>query len=152
MVVTDPDAKMQIVYDMLYPRSWLAEKSNDDPEGRTNAEYLKADYLRRFELTRPQTLGGAISQMCAGLTHHVSKARLGKISTSIPKVMIVTGDADHLVAPSNSKYLKAAMPEAEYVVYDNTGHGISIQRKEMYNALLERVFTEGRERSRAMAN
>lgn len=87
--------------------------------------------------------------MCAGLTHHVSKARLARISSSIPKVLIITGDVDHLVAPSNSKALKAAMPEAEYVVYENTGHGISIQRKEQYNALLERVFAEGREKARA---
>lgn len=41
LVVTDPNAKMQIIYDMLYPRSWLVEISLDDPEGRTNEEYLK---------------------------------------------------------------------------------------------------------------
>ncbi|KAF7983056.1 hypothetical protein HWV62_23949 [Athelia sp. TMB] len=149
MVVTEPHAKMAIIYDMMYPSSWLAEKALNDPEGRTNAELLKEDYLRRFELTPPQTLGGAVSQMAAGLTHSVSKARLVRIASTIPKVLIVTGDVDHLVAPTNSKYLSQCMPQAEYVIFENTGHGLCIQRKERYNALLEKVFAEGREKSTA---
>lgn len=102
-------------------------------------------YLHRIEITRPQTLIGSFSQMSAGLTHHVTPARLSQIS-SIPKVAIVTGDQDNLVAPSNSAYLKEHMKEAEYVVFENTGHSVQAQRKERFNELLERVFREGRER------
>ena len=87
--------------------------------------------------------------MAAGLTHSVSKARLVRIASTIPKVLIVTGDVDHLVAPTNSKYLSQCMPQAEYVIFENTGHGLCIQRKERYNALLEKVFAEGREKSTA---
>lgn len=88
--------------------------------------------------------------MCAGLTHHVTPARLSKISASIPKVTIVTGDQDNLVAPTNSKIIKSHMPEAEYVMFEDTGHGINMQASERYNALLERTFAEGRERARAV--
>lgn len=85
--------------------------------------------------------------MSAGLTHHVTSQRLSKISSSIPKVVIVTGDQDNLVAPSNSVYLKKHMKEAEYVVFEDTGHVIHTQRNERFNELLERVFKEGRERA-----
>jgi len=102
-------------------------------------------FLRRIEITRPQTLVGALSQMCAGLTHYVSPARLATISSGIPKVTIVTGDMDNLVAPSNSAYMKKYMMEAEYLVFEGNGHAINTQAKTRYNALLERVFAEGRE-------
>lgn len=81
--------------------------------------------------------------MCAGFTHHVQPERLAQISKTIPKVMILTGDEDHLVRPTNSAYLKKQMAEAEYVVWKDTGHVMSIQYAERFNALLERVFQEG---------
>lgn len=87
--------------------------------------------------------------MHAGLGHHVTPARLSSISSTIPKVTIVTGDQDNLVPPANSKYMKEHMREAEYLVFEDTGHAINVQRKERYNALLERVFAEGREKARA---
>jgi pimeloyl-ACP methyl ester carboxylesterase len=57
--------------------------------------------------------------------------------------MILTGDEDHLVRPTNSAYLKKHMAEAEYVVWKNTGHAVNMQHVERFNALLERVFEEG---------
>ncbi|KAH9009179.1 Alpha/Beta hydrolase protein [Lactarius pseudohatsudake] len=67
--------------------------------------------------------------------------RLAQISKAIPKVLILTGDQDHYIRPSNSAYLSKHMPEAEFVVWMDTGHAV--------NMLLERVFldSEGRERS-----
>ena len=89
---------------------------------------------------------GTLSQMCAGLTHYVSPERLHKISQSIPKVVIVTGDEDHLVHPNNSKYLKDNMPEAEYVEFSNTGHAIHLQWPKRYSELIERTIQEGKKR------
>ena len=85
--------------------------------------------------------------MCAGLTHHLQPERLRKISASIPKVAIVTGDEDHLVDPSNSEYLQKNMPEAEYIVWEGTGHAIHMQWPERYDSLLERILEEGRQAS-----
>ena len=81
--------------------------------------------------------------MWAGSTHHVQPSRLAQISKTIPKVVILTGDDDHLVRPTNSAYLKKHMPEAEYIVWKDTGHVVSLQHVERFNALLERVFQEG---------
>jgi len=38
----DPDVKVPIIMDMLYPPEWLAKKATDDPEGRTNLEVQSA--------------------------------------------------------------------------------------------------------------
>jgi pimeloyl-ACP methyl ester carboxylesterase len=82
--------------------------------------------------------------MCAGLTHHVTPDRLKKISSSIPKVIIVTGDADHLVHPRNSFRLKEVMPEAEFIQWKDTGHAVHTQDPDRFNEMLKRVFEEGK--------
>ncbi|KAF9257784.1 alpha/beta-hydrolase [Marasmius fiardii PR-910] len=138
------EVKIPFILEMLYPISWLDEVAEDDPERRTNRE-LQATHLRkRIALTRLQTMVGAFSQMSAGLTHYVSDDRLRKISASIPKVLILTGDVDNLVDPRNSIYLKSQMPEAEFVQWETTGHGIHYQRHKWFNETVERVSKEGR--------
>ncbi|KAF9072988.1 alpha/beta-hydrolase [Rhodocollybia butyracea] len=143
----DPADRIPILLDLLYTSSWLEEKALDDPQGRTNRQVETEGYARRFAFTRPQTLLGALSQQGAGLTHHVSADRLRQISKSIPKVALATGDEDHLVYTHNTVYLKKQMVEAEVVEFKNTGHAIHYQRYREFNAMLERVFKEGRERS-----
>lgn len=84
--------------------------------------------------------------MYAGLTHSVSPERLQKISSTVPKVLILTGDDDNLVRPEYSKYLKENMPEAEYVVWEGTGHAIQLQDPSRFTTTIERVVTEGRQK------
>ncbi|KAJ3559884.1 hypothetical protein NM688_g69 [Phlebia brevispora] len=138
--------KIPMIHDMVFPREWLDAKAEDDPQGRTNREVQSEIYRKRMDVTRPQTFMGTISQMAAGLTHYMSPDRLRRISKSVPKVLILTGDEDHLVRPSNSIHLKQHMPEAELVEWERTGHGIHVQWKKRFNDLLERVFEEGRQR------
>jgi len=144
---------------MCFNTSWLDATSENDATGRTNREVQAAvslvmnelitliirykSYKERMAFTRIQKPLGAISQMWAGFTHHVQAERLAQISKTIPKVVILTGDEDHLVRPTNSAYLKKHMPEAEYVVWGDTGHVVNLQHVERFNALLERVFNEG---------
>ncbi|KAI0664971.1 alpha/beta-hydrolase [Cubamyces menziesii] len=147
MMISEPEKKIPIVLEMLFPKDWLDSKREDDVEGRTNREVEAEAYLKRVQYTRPQTFIGAVSQMAAALTHHVSPKRLQHISSSIPKVVIVTGDTDNLIDPSNSRLLKKHMPEAELIVREGAGHGVHIQYKSWFNELLERVFREGREKA-----
>jgi pimeloyl-ACP methyl ester carboxylesterase len=100
-------------------------------------------YDKSAASTPDQKPAGSASQMWAGLTHHVKAKRLAKISKAIPKVMILTGDQDHLVRSSNSTYLSKHMPEAELVTWKETGHVVNMQHVERFNTLLERVFHEG---------
>ncbi|KAG6841335.1 hypothetical protein C0991_012160 [Blastosporella zonata] len=146
----DPAQKAALVADMLFPKSWLDLKAEDDAAGRTNRQVQIEVFIRRVSITQPQRFLGHISQMAAGLTHHCSADRLRLISSAIPKVVILTGDIDNLVLPSHSLELKASMPEAEYIQWKETGHGIYNQRPKQFNALLERTFREGQERSQAL--
>jgi len=129
---------------MVYSTGWLYEKASD---GRTNLERQTEDYRRRIEITKPMTLIGSLSQMFAALTHYVHPTRLQAVSSSIPKVVLLTGDQDNLVQPSNSVRMKNSMPEAEFIQWKETGHGIHLQRLAEFNALIERVVEEGKERA-----
>ncbi|KAL5511750.1 hypothetical protein ACEPAH_4968 [Sanghuangporus vaninii] len=148
-VISDPYKKVPLAMNMLFPESFLNAKAEGDPNNRTNRQIQEQEYYKRIAAIRVQSPVGALSQMSAGLTHRVTPDRLREISRSIPKVLIVCGDQDNLVDPRNSKYLKENMPEAEYVVFENTGHALHLQWPERYNKLLERVMKEGRERMEA---
>ncbi|KAI0002146.1 alpha/beta-hydrolase [Russula compacta] len=144
--IKDPKKRVPYLVEACFTASWLDTNAEDDAKGRTNREIQNEISHARAAATRVQRPLGAISQMWAGLTHHVQTNRLAQISQTIPKVLILTGDQDHLVRPSNSAYLKKQMPEAEYIVWKDTGHVVSAQHVERFNALLERVFAEGQAR------
>lgn len=106
-------------------------------------------YKRRAAVARPQTFRGSISQMSAATTHRITVDRHRLIATTIPKILIVTGDDDNLMHPGNSEELAKRMPEAELVVWQDTGHALIAQWPERFNTLLERTFKEGRDRFNA---
>ncbi|KAI9441694.1 alpha/beta-hydrolase [Lactarius indigo] len=141
--IKDPKRRSPLIVESCFGSSWLDAKSENDPEGRTNREVQIMYHDERGAVTRVQKPLGLVSQMWAALTHHVEAERLAQISKSIPKVLILTGDQDHAVRPSNSAYLSKHMPEAEYVVWKEAGHAVQLQHTERFNALLERVFFEG---------
>lgn len=112
-------------------------------------------FLTRVSIAKPQRFLGHISQMAAALTHHVSPSRLAFISAQIPKVIIVTGDEDHLVNPEGSRRLWREMTRykdgkggqdlrVELVQWENTGHGVHFQRTREFNELVARCVREGR--------
>ncbi|KAF8483832.1 alpha/beta-hydrolase [Russula ochroleuca] len=144
--IRDPEKRVPYVVEMCFNASWLDATAKNDAKGRTNREVQTALYNERAALTRVQKPLGAISQMWAGFTHHVQAERLAQISKTIPKVVILTGDEDHLIRPANSAYLKKHMAEAEYIVWKDTGHVVNMQHVERFNALLEGVFQEGQAR------
>jgi len=138
----DPQKKVATILDMIFPQSWLDKKREGDEKGRTNRQYQAEDYLHRIQITRPQTLVGHLSQMCAGLTHYVSKERLQTMAASIPKITIVTGDEDNLVRPINSTILKEHIPQAELITWVGTGHAIHAQWPERYCELISKVIRD----------
>jgi len=153
----DPVAKVPTVLGMLFPSDWLDSKANNDDKGRTNRQVQGEVFLTRVTTAKPQRFLGHISQMAAALTHHVSPSRLAFISARIPKIIIVTGDEDHLVAPAGSRRLWQEMVSnqdqdgkgkedlrVELVQWERTGHGIHAQREREFNELIARCVREGR--------
>ncbi|KAJ7093173.1 Alpha/Beta hydrolase protein [Mycena epipterygia] len=147
MFTTDIDAKIPLILEMVYPLHWLDTPAEGDEEGRSNRQVQTEIYRRRILITAPQRLFGALSQMAAALTHHATPQRLRNIAEAIPKVLILTGDEDNLVLPSNSRYIKSCMPDAELEEWEGTGHALHVQRPKQFNQLLERVFKEGRRKA-----
>ncbi|KIJ17067.1 hypothetical protein PAXINDRAFT_130593 [Paxillus involutus ATCC 200175] len=145
LTTTDRKQRIPIAFDMLFPAEWLDAKAEDDPEGRTNRNVQSEVLRRRFEITQPQTLMGSLGQMSAATTHRVTPDRLRKISAAIPKVLILSAAEDNLIHYSEGEYLKSHMPEAEYQLWEKTGHGVPGQHVVRFNKLLERVFEEGKE-------
>jgi len=149
MGMKDPKEKIGHILDMIYPETYLNRMNPEDPAGGTFRDLQTKAYLRRISYTRPQSLLGSLSQMWAALFHYVSPDRLAEINASIPKILILTGDNDHMVDPSNSFKLAAAMPDAEFVQWEETGHGIVAQWPKRVAHVLQRVFEEGSEKVKA---
>ena len=98
-----------------------------------------------MEITKPQTLTGAVGQMAAGVTHSMTPDRLAEVSVSVPKVLILSAAEDTIIPYTEGENLKRHMPEAEYQCWEKAGHGVSGQYKERFNQLLEKVFEQGKE-------
>lgn len=145
MLVKDPEVLTGMALDMIFPTEWLDSPSEGDEQGRTNREVTRRVIIDRSSVTRKQTAMGSLSQMAAALTHYVSPERLHKIGKDIPKIVILCGDEDNLVAITNSQYLSEQIPEAEFITWEGTGHAIHQQWPMRYCKLLERMMAEGRE-------
>ncbi|KAJ7606179.1 Alpha/Beta hydrolase protein [Mycena polygramma] len=142
LMTKEPTKKAPTVMKMLYPSAWIDEVAVNDPPQRTNRQVQTEAYLRRVLFSPKQQIIGHISQLLAGLTHRVSPDRLRQISETVPKVVILCGDEDNLIDPQHSKDLKASMPAAEFIEWENTGHGFQSQRPEKFRDLLIRIFHE----------
>jgi len=102
--------------------------------------------MNRLKVLRKQTMNGALSQTAAARSHNITPEQLYEIGKSIPKILILTGDVDHLIKPINSEWIHRHMPEAEYQVWEGVGHGLIGQVPKKFNETLERVIREGREK------
>ncbi|KAF8337504.1 alpha/beta-hydrolase [Cantharellus anzutake] len=145
----DPKKKIPYAIEMLYPPEYLESPVPGDPDGKTGWEVQKTNFLTRMEVSRPQQLIGALSQLAATVTHNVSPERLASIAKSIPKILILTGDSDKVVDPRNSYLINEDMREGsvEFVVWEKTGHAPNGQWPQRFNELIERVCADGREKS-----
>ncbi|KAF8547196.1 alpha/beta-hydrolase [Imleria badia] len=146
-VLTTSDAykRIPIVEEVIFPSEWLNASAENDPEGRTNREVQRERIHRRTEITKPQSVMGAVGQVAAGLTHRMPPDRLAKVSASVPKVLIISAAEDLLIPHTEGEKLKRHMPEAEYQCWEKTGHGLCSQHQKRFNQQLEKVFEQGNE-------
>lgn len=130
-----PDMRVYRIIDVLFPQEWQDQASEHDPT-KTNREIIRPMLLWRFGFTKRPTSHGALSQISAGLTHHVPDEDLVKINESVPHIKILTGDCDNLVHPVHSKHMHQVMPSAEYEVWPGGGHVLHVQWPSRFNAML----------------
>lgn len=102
----------------------------------------------RFHFVRRQHPTGALGQIRAASTHHVPNAVLLTIDSSVPSILIATGDDDNLVKPGNSRHLAKWLPHAKLVEMKGVGHAIQLQETDKLNTLLEENYKEGWEKTK----
>ncbi|KAI9249548.1 Alpha/Beta hydrolase protein [Sporodiniella umbellata] len=145
LCIRDPTHRVQMGLNLVYPAHWLAAKptSVEYQQYDTNADLSLALFLARMDRSRAQSLMGSLSQMAAGLRHHVSDARLRAIRETRVPVLVMTGTVDHLVDPANSYHL-ADILQAKLVVFEGSGHGLPSEQTDRYNTLIDQHFTNSR--------
>jgi 3-oxoadipate enol-lactonase len=100
---------------------------------------FNADYLQRELPTLIQLFGGALqwgfnvdailSQVQATMTHRCTE-RLENIKSP---TLVLTGDADLLVPPRNSKILAEKIPKAKLIVVSGGSHGFNFETPDVFN-------------------
>jgi len=120
---------------IVHPQDWLSKSHPSNPL-KTNREALwdwRLDRLSRSP--RRLSAEGLNGQRMAVASHHVSKSRLCQIRDSGIPTLVVVGERDQLVRPSNSYYL-ARVLDAPLFVFENGGHGLIHQYPQEFNHLL----------------
>lgn len=101
-------------------------------DGRTGREIVK-EYLAAFITVHqdPSTWTG-IAQWLALATHRISEKDFEFIRSHLEgRLLVLTGDDDHLVRPANSDYI-ARVLKANHVRFQECGHGVHFtHHKEM---------------------
>ncbi|CAG8601330.1 9318_t:CDS:2 [Ambispora gerdemannii] len=139
MFIRDRQKKIPIFVDLIFPKPWLTSPAPSNSSYATNNEYLYDLLRQRIMITKSATLTGTVGQIVAILTHRVSRERLLHIRENIPRILVNTGTWDNLVKPKNSYFLKDQL-NADFHVFEGSGHGLPTEQAERYNAGLEDHF------------
>ncbi|KAJ3332712.1 hypothetical protein HDU76_013325 [Blyttiomyces sp. JEL0837] len=104
-----------------------------------NTEFMRKwweDRKERVPLPSPQGIRG---QRLACYTHHMSRRRLHKLRDSGIPIIVITGDSDVVVRPSNSIYLARNL-RSRLELFVGGGHGLAVQFPDRFNAVLLKHF------------
>ncbi|KAI9209576.1 Alpha/Beta hydrolase protein [Polychytrium aggregatum] len=146
-----PETKFQLLMKILYPEWWLAQRCPLPETEESKGCVTNLDVMRKWfyekELRHPQPSEvGLRNQRWACTTHLVNKRRLLQLKhTNIP-ILLVAGDCDAVIRPTNTLYLSAIL-EARTEIFIGGGHGLTVQFSDRYNKLLHSHFLSAVERS-----
>ncbi|KAK3817249.1 MAG: alpha beta-hydrolase [Benniella sp.] len=143
ILVKDPEARIKLIVETLYPLKWLDAPARKNSGYNTNREVVAASLKRRFATTPLQPLHANIAQSWAALFHHVNSKRLAEIRTSGLAILVVTGTADNFVRPSGSYHLAKEL-NAPLVVFEGSGHALPGEQTETYCRFIEELVEKGK--------
>eukprot|EP00298_Acanthocystis_sp_HF-20_P020252 c24971_g1_i1.p1 GENE.c24971_g1_i1~~c24971_g1_i1.p1 ORF type:complete len:350 (-),score=145.26 c24971_g1_i1:23-1072(-) len=143
--------KVQANMEITFTPKWLNSQSGKlHPKTQkplTNRELIirrgaKHFYSKKEEGFPPgPTLKGAAGQTWAIASHCVSQERLNKISQAHTPILVVAADKDRLVQYSSQKLLLKQLKPFEYLLLENSPHGVNEERSEEVNQAILRLFT-----------
>ncbi|KAF2075410.1 hypothetical protein CYY_003289 [Polysphondylium violaceum] len=123
MIEKQADKKVELFLQLLHSPAYLA----------ANRERLMAERLLQAETDPEPSMSATMGHLRAVLTHKVSSKRLADIKASKIPILVVTGSLDNLVKTSNSYHLSKALQPVDFIVYNNCGHAIHIERTNEFN-------------------
>ncbi|KAJ3110727.1 hypothetical protein HDU96_006337 [Phlyctochytrium bullatum] len=132
--VLPPEQDFKLMTRIIYPRWWLDANAPPGSGCITNTDYMRKWWEdRQDRVPRPHE-NGVKGQRMACYTHYVSRARLRKLRDFGIPIIVLTGDDDILVRPSNSIYLARNL-RARLEIFIGGGHGL-----ERFNKVLLKHF------------
>lgn len=95
------------------------------------------DEFRRWLTAVKESQPGAVFSQIGAILRHSTLPRLGEIATP---TLVVTGSADRLVPPENSRVLHAAIPGAKFRELRGAGHVFPFEREDETVKLLQAFY------------
>ena len=84
-------------------------------------------------ITKPQTRRGSLGELATVVAHRMTPDRSTQVSTSVPKVLILSAAEDALIPQTEGEKLKRYVPEAAYQCWEKTGHFVCGQYVEWFS-------------------
>ncbi|KAF9438989.1 hypothetical protein BGZ76_001884 [Entomortierella beljakovae] len=144
IMLKDPDARIKLVSETLYPMKWLESPAPKGSACKTNREVVAASLKKRFASVPLQPIRGNIGQSWAALFHHVNSKRLAKIRSSGLPILVLTGTVDNFVRPSGSYHLAKELG-CPLVVFEGSGHSLPGEQTETYCRFIEELASKGKD-------
>ncbi|KAJ2157008.1 hypothetical protein GGF46_004805 [Coemansia sp. RSA 552] len=147
---SDPLKRFEEICGSIYTREYLDSPAPDGSGCKTMLEFCAKNAIRRSKYCRPMSFAGFMGQVGTVFRHYVSPARLANIGRMIPgkRILIITGDEDHMVRTSNSVHLADRIGRDNVIleIFRGAGHGVNSQESTRFIdsvvALIDRVNSE----------
>ncbi|KAJ1784076.1 hypothetical protein LPJ62_004778 [Coemansia sp. RSA 2167] len=135
---SDPLARFKSICGSIYPREYLESPAPPQSGCSNMLEFCAQNAMRRSKYSKPMSFASFVGQVGTVFRHYVSPARLANLGRMLPgkRILIVTGDEDHLVRTSNSVYLADKIGREHVVleVFEGAGHGLTSQESAKFVA------------------
>ncbi|KAJ2829566.1 hypothetical protein IWW50_000784 [Coemansia erecta] len=128
---SDPLERFKNICGSIYTQEYLHGPAPEGSGCKDMLEFCAQNAMRRSNYTRPMTFASFLGQVGTVFRHYVSPARLANLGRMLPgkRILIVTGDEDHMVRTSNSVYLADKIGREHVIleVFEGAGHGLNSQ-------------------------
>ncbi|KAJ1814747.1 hypothetical protein LPJ56_004768 [Coemansia sp. RSA 2599] len=129
----------------LYTQEYLQSPAPADSGCDNMLEFCAVNALRRSKYSRPMPFASFLAQVGVVFRHYVSPARLEMLGKLLPnkQILVVTGDHDHMVKTSNSRYIADTIGRDKVIfeVFEGTGHGLHAQEAARLVSSIDSMIT-----------
>ncbi|KAJ1836693.1 hypothetical protein IWW55_005816 [Coemansia sp. RSA 2706] len=141
---SDPLQRFKNICGSIYTQEYLQSPAPQDSGCKNMLEFCAQNAMRRSKYTRPMTFAAFLGQVGTVFRHYVSPARLANLGRMLPgkRILIVTGDEDHMVRTSNSVYLADKIGREHVIleVFEGAGHGMNSQESVRFVASIDTMI------------